>query len=149
MFSADIRIDESIERMLGRIEHATDPDIIAELVADPLLQFNLERFLNESGPDGPWPPSARGERRKAGIPTKSSVTGGYYAGTGTLFESGTLFDSIDVAQFGTTVELYFTAAHGVVHHLGLHGNPQRKIIGFTDSDLDYVSSVIQDLLGDV
>lgn len=64
-----------------------------------LLSRVRTRFLQEKDAEGSsWQPSDRGIKRRSGGYTRSSVTGKLYTGTGTLFESGNLFHSIQASR---------------------------------------------------
>ena len=88
-------------REMQDLLHALSPlldkatkDILDESAA-VALQRNKQRFLEEKDPDGkPWIPSIRGLIRRSGGYTYRDGKG--YTGTGTLFETGRLFHSIQL-----------------------------------------------------
>ena len=128
----------AVKKLLDKLLLKDDDFLrISESVAQQILQNNLDRFLNEEGPDGPWEESERGKKRKAGGYTRSSRDGNYYTGTGTLYETGTLFHSIGVnVEPDGTIDLFFTDKIGEYH------DPTRTIIGFSDEDVDLVNNAI-------
>lgn len=87
-----------IEQLEKRLKALNDPKFGEEVLDEGLAMLLARiksRFLAEEGPDGPWTPSLAGIKRKAGGYTYRK--GKKYTGTGTLFESGNLFHSIQAA----------------------------------------------------
>lgn len=87
-----------VEQLELRLKALNDPSF-GEKVLDEGLALLLNRirtrFLAEEGPDGAWKQSMAGLKRKSGGYTYRK--GRRYTGTGTLFETGNLFHSIQAA----------------------------------------------------
>lgn len=79
-----------------------DPRMVTEMLDEGLsvmLNRIRTRFLAEQGPDGvAWKPSLAGIRRRAGKFTYRN--GRKFTGTGTLFETGDLWHSIQAFSTG-------------------------------------------------
>lgn len=105
-----------------------------------LLNRIRTRYLAELDPtDTPWIPSqAAIERRKHG-------------GTGTLYDTGRLFHSIQLATLGDTRVISTDVPYGEKHQLGdiSHGILQRMFIGFSDGDVDVLQQLLEKRLGDL
>lgn len=115
-------------------------DDIADQAATMILDRIRKRFLDERDPTARfWPESQSAKIRRAGGKTYSPITKRHYSGTGTLFESGTLFNSIYMAKNGRNQrKISFDqtkAPHGVDHQLGLNGQIRRPFIGYNKTDL--------------
>lgn len=103
---------ESLKSILAGMPQefqAASEDILDESAA-VMLYKNRQRFLNERNPDNqPWTPSRSAIIRRSGGYTYRDGKG--YTGTGTLYETGNLFRSIQLfktstkeRQIGTDVE---------------------------------------------
>lgn len=86
-------LGECISSVFAKIQDPNFQEEVLDEALSILLNRIRQRFLSEVDPDGvPWIPSKAGLRRKSGGYTYRN--GGKYTGTGTLFETGTLFHSI-------------------------------------------------------
>lgn len=94
--------DEVLTPLLTKLEGLNDQDLITKILDDGLAIFLNRiraRFLREVDPEGtPWKKSAAGIKRRSGGFTYRNKR--KYTGTGTLFETGTLFHSIQAFQTG-------------------------------------------------
>lgn len=86
-------LNEVTESTFSKIKDPKLHEAILDEALSILLNRVRQRFLSEVDPDGQsWIPSAAGLKRRSGGYTYRN--GRKYTGTGTLFESGTLFHSI-------------------------------------------------------
>lgn len=115
----------------GRLEKATDPQYILDESAAFLLNKIRTRFLAEEGPEGKWVPSRSGQaRRSAG-------------GTGTLFDTGTLFRSIQLASAGTNARAIQTdVPYAGKHNFGEDGQVKRLFMAFNDNDVEILRRIL-------
>lgn len=119
---------------------------LATEVGGALLARIRRRFLAKTDPDGTeWPPSIRGQIREAGgktFQTKGGVRKGY-TGTGTLFESGALFQSIQLGQAsGGEINIGTDIPYADIHQSGLEGQPKRVFLGFGTNDVKFAEDVV-------
>jgi phage gpG-like protein len=116
---------------LDNIAELNTEDVLDEAAAFLIGQI-LKRFLAEQNPDGqPWLPSKAGIRRRLA------------GGTGTLFDTGRLFRSLQVykdvkgqRRIGTDVP------YAAKHQLGTHGMPVRAFLGVPKADEIMVSKIL-------
>lgn len=119
---------------LTKLEGALDSEDIQDEAEALLLNRIRTRFLAEEGPEGPWIPSVAGMVRKAGGYTTRN--GKRYTSTGTLFETGTLFHSIQAAREDDNTRVIFTdVPYAKFVHDGTKYLPTRVFLGFNDEDL--------------
>ena len=142
-------IQEAAREVVGLIDQAVDPDRVADAASAVLLNRIRTRYRQQTDADGNrWPVSEAARKRAAGIPTGRSRKPGGFVGGFTLFESGALFQSIQifddaegVRSIGTDVE------YGVFHQFGTRFLPRRQFLGFNQEDADVAEltavSVIQ------
>ena len=130
------KIFQKISRFIKNVTlDESDFERISNDVAQQILENNRKRFLNEEGPNGPFPPSKRGQIRKSGGYTRSSRDGRYYTGTGTYYETGTLYKSIDVkVGGGGKITVFYTDPIGDY----LKG----PLVGFGDEDIALINKQI-------
>lgn len=143
-----IRIEVSAAGIADAINKMAQLEAVLDSLTDPLLDeagsFILNRirtrYLQELAPDDtPWIPSqAAIERRKHG-------------GTGTLYDTGRLFHSIQLATVGPTRVIGTDVPYGAKHQLGApsEGIIQRMYLGFSDGDVDILSELLAKRLGDL
>ena len=98
-----------------------------------LLSRILTRYMAELDPDGkPWVPSKAGMARRL------------KGGTGTLFDTGRLYRSIQVYNDGEGKRRIGTdVPYGLIHQKGLRGFPVRKFIGFSKDDEVMVRQIVE------
>ena len=116
-------------------------------VGAALLNRIRTRFLAKQDPDGgTWIPSVRGQIREAGGKTFRTVGGRRkgFTGTGTLFETGALFHSIQLSepsggQIGIGTDIPY--ASGL--QKGEEGQPVRVFLGFGGDDVKFAEDVVQ------
>ena len=120
-------------------------DLVTEVGA-ALLNRIRTRFLAEQDPDGAqWIPSTHGERRKAGGKTFRVVKGvkKSFTGTGTLFETGALFHSIQLGQAtGGEVGIGTDVPYAGPLQRGEDGQPVRIFLGFGGDDVKLATDII-------
>jgi|WetSurSiteA1Bulk_404760.scaffolds.fasta_scaffold15739_4 phage gpG-like protein len=127
---------------LKRIEAVTDPQYILEKATTVVLARIRTRFLREVDPDEvPWLPSQAAVHRRSTL------------GTGTLFETGRLFRSIQehfepapsVSTSSGQVRISTDVPYAKYHQLGI-GQIARPFLGFSDNDGLVVERVLQNLI---
>lgn len=129
-------ITEVVASALSKI---SDPILHGDILDEAmtiLLHRVRSRFLREVDPDEvPWIPSQAGLRRKSGKYTYRN--GRKYTGTGTLFETGDLFHSIQAIRGSAPFErgIKTDVPYGLKHQLGLEGMETREFLGFSTADL--------------
>lgn len=125
MLSVDFSVI-GIPDLQKRLEKLSDAiqivDILDEAEAIVLNRIRT-RFLAEEDTDGnPWVPSAAGAARRA------------RGGTGTLFDTGTLFHSIQAYTAGPdSREIGTDVPYGGYHQYGI-GQVKREFLGVSDDD---------------
>lgn len=127
-----------LEKKLHLVDAALDPDEIADEATAVILNRIRTRFLAESGPDGPFKPSKAGLLRKAGGYTTRN--GKRYTGTGTLFETGTLFHSIQAVRLEEGARSIMT---DVPYARYAEADGVRKFLGFNAEDESVVKALIR------
>lgn len=102
--------------------------------ADVLITRIRSRYLRQLDPDNKkWSESQAAARRKA-----RGQQGG------TLFDTGTLFRSINVRRINNRSYTVGTdVPYGKIHQFGLEGLPERKFIGANNEDIELIVSVVQ------
>ena len=141
--STEIKGIPGVQSFLLSVESALLGEELLDEVGALLLARNRQRFLDEVDPDGvPWIPSRAGEERRA------------RGDTGTLFDTGRLFHSIQLVNTGTNSRAIQTdVPYAEKHQRGLEGMIQRVFLGFGDSDLEavnlFLGTRISELLGGV
>jgi len=126
-------------------------DQLAELLAGPTLTnaaqsavdeagaliFNRikKRFLAQESPEGvAWEPSYAAFRRSFGIGRRGQRV---KSGGGTLFDTGTLFHSIQLFSVDPLERAIGTDVfYAPFHNFGTDTLPQREFLGFGESDYD-------------
>jgi phage gpG-like protein len=125
-----------------------EPDIVTSVSA-ALLNRVRTRYLAQTDPDGgKWKPSKAGLKRQAGGFTVRN--GKRYTGTGTGFETGAIFNSIqaftddqDQARIGTDIP-YAPFFQGPTRY-----TPERLFMGVGGDDEDFVESVVNNVIDQV
>jgi phage virion morphogenesis protein len=139
-----VKIEVGIDNiLLNTFLTVIDPNTVTEALLDEAGSFLLNRirtrYLRETDPTGtPWVPSkAAIERRKRG-------------GTGTLFDTGKLFHSIQLAKLDNERIIGTDVEYGPVHQYGdpEQGIVQRMFLGFADpDDTDILAELLNRRLG--
>lgn len=108
-----------------------NPEEILDEAEALLLNRIRTRFLAETGPDGQkWEESlAAKERRKKG-------------GTGTLFDTGTLFHSIQAFAAGPNERAIGTDVFYAPYHNNGQGQVKREFMGFSSEDIDLYERLV-------
>ena len=126
---------------------------LATTVGAALLNRIRTRFLAEQDPDGAqWIPSTRGEIRKAGGKTFRTVSGVRkgFTGTGTLFETGALFQSIQLSEAaGGEVGIGTDIPYASGLQKGEDGQPVRVFLGFGGDDVKFAEDVVQNRIEEI
>lgn len=116
-----------IEGLQKRLEKLSDAIQIVEVLDEAeaiLLNRIRTRFLAEEDTDGnKWIPSRAGSARRAS------------GGTGTLFDTGTLFHSIQAFAAGPDSRgIGSDVPYGLDHQLGINGQVKREFLGVSPVD---------------
>ena len=122
-----------------------------------LLARIRRRFLAETDPDGNrWPVSKAAAIRKGGGKTYRYVNGTRkgFSGTGTLFETGALFQSIQLGRAKDgEVNIGTNVPYAPYLQRGTSVLPPRVFLGFGDEDnrlaTDFIQKRIDDILTQV
>ena len=124
--------DQDLQKVLKRVEDAFDTTSLLDEATALLLNRIRTRFLEEKDPEGnPWVPSKSGLRRRAA------------GGSGTLFDTGRLFRSIQLAGSGPGERSIVTDVdYGPKHQLGL-GVQKRVFLGFSEEDARVVERLLE------
>lgn len=134
-----IRLDENVKNEM-------DIEKILDYACDLLLYRIKYRFMHEESPEGvAWIPSQRGLIRASGGYTYRD--GKKYTGTGTLFETGNLYHSIQLDQnketglrrIGTNV---FYGPYLQYPSKDRPNMPPRVFLGWNDDDMKVVQNII-------
>lgn len=129
------------EVSLNSLTHALDVESILDEAEALMLNRIRTRFLAESGPDGKWKPSAAGLLRKSGGYTTRG--GKKYSWTGTLFETGTLFHSIQAfREDDNTRGIGTDVPYSVYLQNGTAKMPPRVFLGFNDEDMSLMVRLV-------
>ena len=146
LIGAEFRGGEGLSLLFRRLEDQLQSERILDAAAALLLDRTRKRFLDEVDPDEvPWQESLSAQERE---------TGG-----GTLFDTGSLFASINVFRKGCGVRSIAVddaarnrltgepvAEYALIHQLGLEGQPKREFLGFSAADAVAVESLMIALL---
>ena len=147
MVQIEVNIDhlqemiQDLEKVIGEL----DPAPLLEDAGAFLLNRIRTRFLAEKDPDGqPWEPSKAAIKRRA------------KGGTGTLFDTGTLFKSIqfaktgqDEAVIGTDVEYAPYMHYGFVHHISGQKVGPWPFMGISKDDANTVEIILSKRLQEI
>lgn len=128
---------EGVLNKVGKLISAIDQVEILDEAEAILLNRTRGRFLAEVDPDGvAWRPSYAGMRRRA------------RGGTGTLFDTGRLFHSIQAYRVGANErDIGTDVPYGRKHQLGI-GVVQRRFLGISQEDLSIITArVVQRVTG--
>ena len=135
MAETDIDIEvnlDQFQKLADNLAKNINPERILDEASALILSRIRRRFLAETAPDGTkWKPSlAATNRRKKG-------------NTGTLFNTGRLFRSIQSAATGPNERSIFTdVEYAPYHQFGTSRLPQRKFLGVSNEDVDLVQRLI-------
>lgn len=134
LLSLGLTYDASaVQALADNVVSAFDITEILDESGALLLNRIRTSFLAETDPEGvPWTPSAAGIKRRAS------------GGTGTLFDTGNLFRSIQLAQEGTDGRsISSDVGYGSKYQLGLDGALKREFLGFSDADARLVEKLLE------
>jgi phage gpG-like protein len=129
----DIQVDFSqFDLVMRQLQSATETTAVLDEASAILLNRVRTRFLDEVDPDNsPWLPSKPGIKRKA------------LGSTGTLWETGTLFRSIQLYGTGPDErEISTDVEYGKYHQEGTKFMVPRVFMGFNEDDADLVEGLI-------
>lgn len=116
-----------VEALLKKFNASLDPDDLADEATAIILNRIRTRFLAEQGPEGKWPPSKAGLKRRAS------------GGTGTLFDTGRLWHSLQAVRTNPGERSIQTDVY-YAKHATYEG--KRTFLYFTDADVDVVHRLI-------
>jgi phage virion morphogenesis protein len=131
MIKIDVLGQPRLEQIINAVDEAIDPTHILDEGAAILLARNLKRFLQQVDPDGvPWIPSKAAEiRAKKG------------RGGGTLFDTGNLFHSIQLAR--STVSERFIGTDVPYGRFHQFGKPiARPFLGINEEDIGMLNKLV-------
>lgn len=132
---------EAVSSLILKIDSAIAPSLILDDAVAFLLNRIRTRFLQEKDPDNvAWPPSKAAVKRRS------------HGGTGTLFNTGRLFHSIQGAGTGDNQRIIGTdVPYAKYMQNGSYHNVPRIFIGIGGGDAqmasDYLMRKIQDRIG--
>lgn len=130
--SATVKGFSGLQTLFKKAEQAANPERALDEVGAILLNRIRTRFLEQVDTDGvPWVPSKAAQRRASG------------SGGGTLFDTGALFNSIQLFNRGPGTRAIATdVSYAPKHQFGLDGNPRREFLGFSDEDVNTANEFI-------
>lgn len=125
---------QGLEEVLAKLNVKAVDEAVREATTESLallLNRNRARFLEQVSPTGEqWEPSFAAFKR--------SFSG---RGGGTLFDTGTLFHSIQLYSVSPTEGAIGTdVPYASAHQFGV-GQEQRQFLGFSDADMDLALKV--------
>ena len=128
-----------LDFFLTKLDDALDTVAILDEGAAVLFNMLRTRFIHERTPDGSlWLPSQAALRRRA-----------LGSGGGTLFNTGKLFYSLEIAAEGEDARSIGTDAlaetgfdYPAAHNFGLGQFPERQFMGFGEWDIVAMTDVI-------
>lgn len=121
---------QGLANLFSKAKLAANPERLLDEITAVLLNRIRARFLTQTDPDGfVWPESqAAKDRAGAG---------------GTLFDTGTLFNSIQGFNQGPGVRSIGTdVPYAKKHQEGLEGEIKRVFLGFSKEDINIVNLII-------
>lgn len=130
---------EKIEKRLRRMDLATNTEDVLDAAGAFILNQIKTRFLRQEATDGStWKVSEAAKKRQSGG-----------LGGGTLFDSGDLFNSIELSRGGPGIRIISTSLpYAAQHQLGLTVGgiefPKREFLGVSEDDEDGVKNIIED-----
>lgn len=130
-----VEIDaKDLEKTVQILRKETDPLKVLDEAGAILLNRIRQRFLTETDPEGKkWKPSAAGRRRRA------------KGGTGTLFDTGRLYRSIQLSPIKNgsfnggemaQATVYTDVEYAKHHQFGTRRLPIRRFLGVNQKDMD-------------
>ena len=124
---------DALEKILKELSKAFDTTAILDEAGAVLLNRIRTRFLAEEDPDNvKW------------IPSKAAIKRRAKGGTGTLFKTGRLFRSIQLAGTGPNQrEINTDVPYASKHQLGLDGLPKRVFLGFNENDAHIIERLLK------
>jgi phage virion morphogenesis protein len=138
MIQIEISGAARIEDIIQGLNSALDTTEILDESGALLLSKLRQRYLAETDPEGKkWAPSL------AAIKRKEKGRGG-----GTLYDSGRLFHSIQLAGTGAIDRFIGTDVPYGIYHQNGEGEGRRVFLGFADSDVSLVQRLIIKRIGD-
>lgn len=124
--------DDSGLVVLTQLQGVIESQPFLETAAAIWLANTRKRYLNQTAPDGTtWP-----ESRAAMLRAQQGVGGG------TLYDSGTLFNSIQPLVEKGAIGLFTDVPYADKHQRGTDGMIKREFLGFAEEDSVAVGAVI-------
>ena len=123
---------KEVREKLAKLEASLDPTEILDEAEALLLNRIRTRFLAETDPDGnKWPESKAAKKRRAS------------GGTGTLFDTGTLFRSLQAYAKGLDERAIGTdVPYAPFLQFGTDKLPARVFLGIGEEDLMLVERLV-------
>lgn len=123
-------LKKTIQSISGLMDSLDAEEILDEAEA-MLLNRVRTRYLAETDPDGvKWEPSLAGLERRA------------KGGTGTLFDKGTLFHSIQAYETGPNERTIGTDVPYAPFHQNGEGQVRRAFLGFSAEDVTLMEGLV-------
>jgi phage gpG-like protein len=144
MLKINVSVDSSsFQQKLDLLEEIMESGILLDTATALLLNRIRTRFLSEVDPEGrPWVPSKAGLRRRARLDKKGRP------GTGTLFDTGRLFRSIQAAGEGPDIRYIGTDVPYAKYHQGSQAKIERRFLGINAEDAQAVERLLRRRLQD-
>ena len=130
---------EKIAKRLNALDLATSTEDTLDAAGAFILNQIKTRFLRQEATDGTtWEVSKAAKKRQSGG-----------LGGGTLFDSGDLFNSIELSRGGPGVRIISTSLpYASQHQFGLTVDgvdfPKREFLGISEDDEQGVKNIIED-----
>jgi phage virion morphogenesis protein len=129
----------AIQKRLNALELATNTEDVLDVAGAFILNQIKTRFLRQEATDGTtWEVSQAAKKRQSGG-----------IGGGTLFDTGDLFNSIELSRGGPGVRIISTnLPYAAQHQFGLEVDgfkfPKREFLGISEEDEQGVRNIIED-----
>lgn len=129
----------AIQKRLNALELATNTEDVLDAAGAFILNQIKTRFLRQEATDGTtWEVSEAAKKRQSGG-----------IGGGTLFDTGDLFNSIELSRGGPGVRIISTnIPYAAQHQFGLEVDgfkfPKREFLGINEDDEQGVRNIIED-----
>ncbi len=156
LITVEVRGVEDFINLMTDLEDL-DLDLMVDQIAAVLLARTRQRFRDQVTPDGaPWQPSEAAAKRLGGEATGTDRRPGGFLGGFTLFESGALFNSLQLFNPGAPGQrsIGTDINYGLFHQFGFRNartgrqEPARPFLGFGAEDVSIAGTVALRLVED-
>lgn len=142
-----------IDALNKNLLNASSRNQIVREIGAVLLARIRRRFLEETDPDGKrWPVSKAAAIRRGGGKTYRTIGGVRkgFSGTGTLFETGALFQSIQLGRAAKgEINIGTDVPYARFVQEGTNRLPERIYLGFGDDDQRFATDFIEKRIDDI